>query len=77
MYEQAKQRKLWRSDSLHTVSGFSFRLESWFMTKGRFTLSVTFLLSPFHLRSVRLVCVHTVRRVQSPSGRPRDHLWRN
>jgi hypothetical protein len=23
--------------------------------------------SPFHLRSVRLVCVHTVRRVQSPS----------
>jgi hypothetical protein len=24
--------------------------------------------SPFHLRSVRLVCVHTVRRVQSPSG---------
>jgi hypothetical protein len=28
--------------------------------------------SPFHLRSVRLVCVHTVRRGQSPSGIARD-----
>jgi len=25
------------------------------------------ILSPFHLRFVRLACVHTVRRVQSPS----------
>jgi len=28
--------------------------------------------SPFHLRSVRMVCVHTVRRVQSPSRIARD-----
>jgi hypothetical protein len=32
--------------------------------KGRFTLCVTF---PFRLCSVRMVCVHTVRCVQSPS----------
>ena len=28
--------------------------------------------SPFHFRSVRMVCVHTVRRVQSPSRTARD-----
>jgi hypothetical protein len=28
--------------------------------------------SPFHLRSVRMVCVHTVRRVQSPSTTAHD-----
>ena len=28
--------------------------------------------SPFHLRSVRTVCVHTVRRVQSPSRTAHD-----
>jgi len=28
--------------------------------------------SPFHLRSVRMVCVHTVRCVQSPSRTARD-----
>ena len=38
-------------------------------TKGRFTLCVTF---PFRHRSVRMVCVHTVRRVQSPSRTAHD-----
>jgi len=28
--------------------------------------------SPFQLRSVRMVCVHTVRRIQSPSRTARD-----
>jgi len=28
--------------------------------------------SPFHLRSVRMVCVHTVRRIQSPSRTARE-----
>ena len=28
--------------------------------------------SPFHLHSVRMVCVHTVRRVHSPSRTARD-----
>ena len=28
--------------------------------------------SPFHLRSVRMVCIHTVSHVQSPSGTARD-----
>jgi len=32
LYEQAMQRKLWRSDSLYLFSEFSFRLESWLMT---------------------------------------------
>ena len=37
--------------------------------KGRFTLCVTF---PFRHRSVRMFCLHTVRRVQSPSRTERD-----
>jgi len=37
--------------------------------EGRFTLCVTF---PSHHRSVRMVCVHTVRRVQSPYRTARD-----
>jgi hypothetical protein len=32
--------------------------------------------SPFHLRSVKMVCVHTVRRVQSPSRTARDRRLR-
>jgi len=28
--------------------------------------------SPFHIRSVRMVCVHTVRRVHSPSRTAHD-----
>jgi len=38
-------------------------------TKGRFPLCVTFT---FHIRSFRMVCVHTVRRVPSPSRTARD-----
>jgi hypothetical protein len=37
--------------------------------KGRFTLCVTFA---FCHCSVTMLCVHTVRRVQSPSRAPRD-----
>ena len=45
------------------------RYERW----GRFALMRHVSVpSPFHLRSVRMVCVHTVRRVQSPSRTARE-----
>ena len=36
------------------------------------TMSHVSVPSPFHLRSVRMVCVRTVRRFQSPSRIARD-----
>jgi hypothetical protein len=46
---------------------------TWTLT-GRFTHTMRHVSvpSPFRLRSVTMVCVHTVRRVQSPSTTARD-----